>query len=244
MQNLLLNASKFSPPGTAIDISATVRDRMLIIQVIDHGRGIGAHALESVFNLFAQEDRPGSSAQGGLGIGLSLCRSLVEMHGGSIAAASEGAGLGATFTVQLPLAAASESSLQSDETPPSHGRTRRVLLVDDNRDAADSMAMLLEMSGHTVVTAYDGMEALHVAARVRPDIALIDLAMPGMDGFTVIHALRAMPALSDTRYVALTGFGQASDRAQTAAAGFHVHLVKPVEVDLLLKIVAGDADAP
>jgi CheY-like chemotaxis protein len=106
------------------------------------------------------------------------------------------------------------------------------------------MAMLLEMSGHTVVTAYDGMEALHVAARVRPDIALIDLAMPGMDGFTVIHALRAMPALSDTRYVALTGFGQASDRAQTAAAGFHVHLVKPVEVDLLLKIVAGDADAP
>ncbi|MBU70466.1 MAG: hybrid sensor histidine kinase/response regulator [Cupriavidus sp.] len=244
MQNLLLNASKFSPPGTAIDISATVRDRMLIIQVIDHGRGIGAHALESVFNLFAQEDRPGSSAQGGLGIGLSLCRSLVEMHGGSIAAASEGAGLGATFTVQLPLAAASEAGRQSDETPPSHGRTRRVLLVDDNRDAADSMAMLLEMSGHTVVTAYDGMEALHVAARVRPDIALIDLAMPGMDGFTVIHALRAMPALSDTRYVALTGFGQASDRAQTAAAGFHVHLVKPVEVDLLLKIVAGDADAP
>ncbi|MFJ5383476.1 PAS domain S-box protein, partial [Cupriavidus sp. CER94] len=240
MQNLLLNASKFSSPGAQIAISASVRHRTLVIQVIDHGRGIARESLESIFNLFAQEDRPGSSAQGGLGIGLSLCRSLVEMHGGSIAATSEGPGLGATFTVQLPLAPAAETPQSGDGPGHGGGHGRRVLLVDDNRDAADSMSILLEMSGHHVTIAYDGMEAIHAAARVRPDVALIDLAMPGMDGFAVIHALRGMPALSGTRYVALTGFGQASDRDQTAAAGFDVHLVKPVELDVLLKVIAGD----
>ncbi|SDO91115.1 PAS/PAC sensor hybrid histidine kinase [Ralstonia sp. 25mfcol4.1] len=240
MQNLLLNASKFSSPGAQIAISASVRHRTLVIQVIDHGRGIARESLESIFNLFAQEDRPGSTAQGGLGIGLSLCRSLVEMHGGSIAAASEGPGLGATFTVQLPLAPAAETPSSSGGPDHGGGHERRVLLVDDNRDAADSMSILLEMSGHHVTIAYDGMEAIHAAARVRPDVALIDLAMPGMDGFAVIHALRGMPALSGTRYVALTGFGQASDREQTAAAGFDVHLIKPVELDLLLKVIAGD----
>ncbi|WP_257993548.1 PAS domain-containing hybrid sensor histidine kinase/response regulator [Cupriavidus pauculus] len=240
MQNLLLNASKFSSPGAQIAISASVRHRTQVIQVIDHGRGIARESLESIFNLFAQEDRPGSTAQGGLGIGLSLCRSLVEMHGGSIAATSEGPGLGATFTVQLPLAATADTPSSSGGTRHGDGHERRVLLVDDNRDAADSMSILLEMSGHQVTIAYDGMEAIHAAARVRPDVALIDLAMPGMDGFAVIHALRGMPALSGTRYVALTGFGQASDREQTAAAGFNVHLVKPVELDVLLKVIAGD----
>jgi len=240
MQNLLLNASKFSSPGAQIAISASIRHRTLVIQVIDHGRGIASGALESIFNLFAQEDRPGSTAQGGLGIGLSLCRSLVEMHGGSIAATSEGPGLGATFTIQLPLAAAAATPGTDGGMSHGGGHERRVLLVDDNRDAADSMSILLEMSGHHVTIAYDGMEAIHAAARVRPDVALIDLAMPGMDGFAVIHALRGMPALSGTRYVALTGFGQASDREQTAAAGFDVHLVKPVELDMLLKVIAGD----
>jgi len=237
MQNLLLNASKFSPPGAQVAVSASIRHRTLVIQVIDHGRGISPQAHETIFNLFVQEDRPGSSAQGGLGIGLSLCRSLVEMHGGSISASSEGPGMGATFTVQLPLASAPETLDAEDgsETPPGH--RRRVLLVDDNRDAADSMSILLEMSGHDVTTAYDGMEAIHAAARVRPDIALIDLAMPGMDGFAVIHTLRGMPALTNTRYVALTGFGQASDREQTRAAGFDVHLVKPIELDALLKVI-------
>ncbi|WP_253699848.1 PAS domain-containing hybrid sensor histidine kinase/response regulator [Cupriavidus pauculus] len=240
MQNLLLNASKFSQPGSQIAVSASIRMRTLVIQVIDRGRGISPTALESIFNLFVQEDRPGSTAQGGLGIGLSLCRSLVEMHGGSIAATSEGPGLGAAFTVRLPLAATSETPATGDGDGVHTGRKRRVLLVDDNRDAADSMSILLEMSGHEVTIAYDGMEAIHAAARVRPDVALIDLAMPGMDGFAVIHALRGMPALANTRYVALTGFGQASDREQTKAAGFDVHLVKPVELDLLLKVMMGD----
>lgn len=240
MQNLLLNASKFSPPGAAIAVSASTSQRTLVIQVIDHGRGISPGALESIFNLFVQEDRPGSSAQGGLGIGLSLCRSLVEMHGGSISASSGGPGLGATITVQLPMAAVPDMPDAPGGSGVAHSHRRRVLLVDDNRDAADSMSILLEMSGHEVTIAYDGMEAIHAAARVRPDIALIDLAMPGMDGFAVIHALRGMPALANTRYVALTGFGQTSDREQTAAAGFDTHLVKPVELDVLLKVIAGE----
>ncbi|MEN7530119.1 PAS domain S-box protein [Cupriavidus sp. DL-D2] len=240
MQNLLLNASKFSAPGAAIAVAASVRQRTLVIQVIDHGRGISSSSLESIFNLFVQEDRPGSSAQGGLGIGLSLCRSLVEMHGGSITATSEGPGLGAAFTVQLPLAATHDTAHPPDGGATTPGHRLRILLVDDNRDAADSMSILLEMSGHEVTIAYDGMEAIHAAARVRPEVALIDLAMPGMDGFAVIHALRGMPALSNTRYVALTGFGQTSDREQTKAAGFHTHLVKPIELDVLLKVIGGE----
>lgn len=241
MQNLLLNASKFSPPGAPVVISTYVQGHTLVIHIIDRGRGIAPTALDEIFNLFVQEDRPGSSAQGGLGIGLSLSRSLVEMHGGSISAMSEGAGLGSTFTVRLPLASRPESAAAADPAPGSVPRTRplRVLLVDDNRDAADSMAMLLEMSGHEVAVAYDGMESIHAAARTRPDVALIDLAMPGMDGFAVIHTLRGMPALAQTCYIALTGFGQASDRQQTHDAGFHAHLVKPVDLDKLLATIAG-----
>ncbi|CAG2128293.1 PAS domain-containing hybrid sensor histidine kinase/response regulator [Cupriavidus plantarum] len=238
IQNLLLNASKFSPPGSPVAISIHAQGRTLVIQIIDQGRGISRDALDDIFNLFVQEDRPGSNAQGGLGIGLSLCRSFVEMHGGSITAMSEGAGLGSTFTVRLPMASSADAADRADDDRAAGTRPLRVVLVDDNRDAADSMAMLLEMSGHEVAVAYDGMEAVHAAARVRPDVALIDLAMPGMDGFAVIHALRGMPALSGTRYVALTGFGQASDRQQTQDAGFHAHLVKPVDLDKLLAALA------
>ncbi|QET01856.1 PAS domain S-box protein [Cupriavidus pauculus] len=238
IQNLLLNAAKFSPPGSPVAISIHAQGRTLVIQIIDQGRGISRDALDDIFNLFVQEDRPGSNAQGGLGIGLSLCRSLIEMHGGSITAMSEGAGLGSTFTIRLPMASSAAASDRADDDRTAGTRPLRVVLVDDNRDAADSMAMLLEMSGHEVAVAYDGMEAVHAAARVRPDVALIDLAMPGMDGFAVIHALRGMPALSGTRYVALTGFGQASDRQQTQDAGFHAHLVKPVDLDKLLATLA------
>jgi len=237
IQNLLLNASKFSPPGASISITSMVRHRTLVIQIIDHGRGIARESLDTIFNLFVQEDRPGSTAQGGLGIGLSLCRSLVEMHGGSVSATSEGPGLGATFTVQLPLAAAFNPAGENADAAAGTPRPLRVLLVDDNRDAADSMAILLEMSGHAVTIAYDGMEAVHAAARVRPDVALVDLAMPGMDGFAVVHALRQMPTLANTRYIAMTGFGQASDRQQTQEAGFHRHLVKPVELEALLQAI-------
>ncbi|WP_407935842.1 PAS domain S-box protein [Cupriavidus necator] len=239
MQNLVLNASKFSPPDTSIGIVTAVQNRTLQVQVTDEGRGIAPESLEDIFNLFVQEGRPGTDAHGGLGIGLSLCRSLVELHGGTIAAASAGPGLGSTFTLRLPMPAGHEAL-----TPqPAHPLTQeleaqRILLVDDNRDAADSLAMLLELCGHEVTIAYDGAEALHVAPRCRPHIALIDLAMPGMDGFEVVRAMRDVAGTEQTRFVALTGFGQPADRQHTENAGFHAHLVKPVELETLFGTIA------
>ncbi|NUT15194.1 MAG: PAS domain S-box protein [Cupriavidus sp.] len=244
LQNLVLNASKFSPPGTVVTIATAVQNRTLEIRVTDQGRGISPHALEDIFQLFVQESRPGTDVQGGLGIGLSLCRSLVELHGGTIAAASAGPGLGSTFTVRLPLPAARASDDAHRAALPATGhdhadlQVQRILLVDDNRDAADSLAMLLEMCGHEVTIAYDGSEALHVAPRCRPHIALIDLAMPGMDGFEVVRAMRGVAGTESTRYVALTGFGQPADRQHTEAAGFDAHLVKPVELETLFGTIA------
>ncbi|SOZ38616.1 PAS domain-containing hybrid sensor histidine kinase/response regulator [Cupriavidus neocaledonicus] len=244
LQNLVLNASKFSPPGSVVTIAAAVQNRTLELRVTDQGRGISPHALEDIFQLFVQESRPGTDVQGGLGIGLSLCRSLVELHGGTIAASSAGPGLGSTFTVRLPLPAARPSDDAHRAALPavSHDKAdlqvQRILLVDDNRDAADSLAMLLEMCGHEVTIAYDGSEALHVAPRCRPHIALIDLAMPGMDGFEVVRAMRGVAGTESTRYVALTGFGQPADRQHTEAAGFDAHLVKPVELETLFGTIA------
>ncbi|AMR81197.1 PAS domain-containing hybrid sensor histidine kinase/response regulator [Cupriavidus nantongensis] len=244
LQNLVLNASKFSPPGTVVTIATAVQNRTLEIRVTDQGRGISPHALDDIFQLFVQESRPGTDVQGGLGIGLSLCRSLVELHGGTIAASSAGPGLGSTFTVRLPLPAARRSDDAHHAALPAAGQDKadlqvqRILLVDDNRDAADSLAMLLEMCGHEVTIAYDGSEALHVAPRCRPHIALIDLAMPGMDGFEVVRAMRGVAGTEATRFVALTGFGQPTDRQQTEAAGFDAHLVKPVELETLFSTIA------
>ncbi|AGW94180.1 chemotaxis protein CheY [Ralstonia pickettii DTP0602] len=239
MQNLVLNASKFSPPGSSIAIVTTMQKRTLLVQVIDQGRGIAPEALEDIFNLFVQESRPGTDTQGGLGIGLSLCRSLVELHGGTIAASSAGPGLGSTFTLRLPLPAQHDSSAPQPSQPAAQAlQAQRILLVDDNRDAADSLAMLLEMCGHEVTIAYDGTEALHVARRCRPQIALIDLAMPGMDGFEVVRAMRGAAGTEHTRFVALTGFGQPADRKQTEKAGFDAHLVKPVELETLFGTIA------
>ncbi|MDQ0142324.1 PAS domain-containing hybrid sensor histidine kinase/response regulator [Cupriavidus necator] len=244
IQNLVLNASKFSPPGTVVTITTAVQNRTLEIRVTDQGRGISPHALEEIFQLFVQESRPGTDVHGGLGIGLSLCRSLVELHGGTIAASSAGPGLGSTFTVRLPLPAARQPDDRRGTSLPAAGadkadlQAQRILLVDDNRDAADSLAMLLEMCGHEVTIAYDGSEALHVAPRCRPHIALIDLAMPGMDGFEVVRAMRGVAGTESTRFVALTGFGQPADRQHTEAAGFDAHLVKPVELETLFGTIA------
>jgi PAS domain S-box-containing protein len=244
MQNLLLNASKFSPPGTVVVIATTRQKRTLEIQVIDQGRGIAPEAIGEIFHLFVQESRPGTDVHGGLGIGLSLCRSLVELHGGTIAAASAGPGLGSTFTLRLPLHAAHKdgdpvgAALPAPAAATAGLQAQRILLVDDNRDAADSLAMLLELCGHDVTIAYDGAEALHVAPRCRPHIALIDLAMPGMDGFEVVRAMHGVAGTERTRFVALTGFGQPVDRQHTEAAGFDAHLVKPVELETLFGTIA------
>ncbi|MGF6901247.1 hybrid sensor histidine kinase/response regulator [Paraburkholderia sp. GAS348] len=233
LQNLLHNASKFSPSSSRIEIVGRIEHHMAVLEVRDHGRGIPVRSLDAIFELFVQEKNGQSLGEGGLGIGLTLCKSLIEMHGGSIIASSEGEGCGSSFTFSLPLAAA-PSEAQAGQGGVAGGAVSplRILLVDDNRDSADSLAMLLELKGHEVRIAYDGAQALEVAPRLAPHLALIDLAMPKMDGYAALAALREMPALAGTLFAAMTGFGHASDRERTRAAGFDAHLVKPVELAL------------
>jgi PAS domain S-box-containing protein len=239
LQNLLHNASKFSPPGSRIDIAGRVEHRMAVLEVRDSGCGIPLGSLDRIFELFAQEKDSQNSGEGGLGIGLTLCKSLVEMHGGSIIASSGGPGCGSTFTLSLPLTAApSDAPADEANAAASAVTPLRILLVDDNRDSADSLAMLLELKGHEVRIAYEGEQALQTAPRFVPHLAVIDIAMPKMDGYATLAALREMPELARTMYAAMTGFGHASDRDRTREAGFHAHLVKPVELALFDTLLA------
>ncbi|MGF6569074.1 PAS domain S-box-containing protein [Paraburkholderia sp. GAS333] len=239
LQNLLHNASKFSPVGSVIDVLARIDYNMAVIEVRDAGCGIPARSLDRIFELFAQEKAAQSSGEGGLGIGLTLCKSLVEMHGGSIFASSDGPGCGSAFTLSLPLAAASSES-PADETGAESQQVTplRILLIDDNHDSADSLGMLLELKGHEVRVAYEGEQAIQIAPQFAPHLCVIDIAMPKMDGYATIAALLKMPELADTMYAAMTGFGHASDRERTRDAGFHAHLVKPVELSLFDELLA------
>ncbi|MGF6806534.1 PAS domain S-box-containing protein [Paraburkholderia sp. Clong3] len=239
LQNLLHNASKFSPNGSAIELQGRVDFRMAVLEVRDPGCGIPVRSLDKIFELFAQEKEGQSFGEGGLGIGLTLCKSLVEMHGGSIVASSEGLGLGSTFTLSLPLASAQSDTAESGTINAApHVQPLRILIVDDNRDSADSLAMLLELKGHEVRIAYEGEQALQISPRFSPHLALIDLAMPKMDGYATLAAMRALPEMSRTMYAAMTGFGHASDLDRTRHAGFHAHLVKPVEMVVLDALLA------
>ncbi|MEX3809502.1 PAS domain S-box protein [Paraburkholderia sp. BR13439] len=233
LQNLLHNASKFSPHGSVIEMRGRVDFRMAVLEVRDAGCGIPVRSLDKIFELFAQEKEGQSFGEGGLGIGLTLCKSLVEMHGGSIVASSEGPGLGSTFTLSLPLSAQSDTAESGAINAAPHVQPLRILLIDDNRDSADSLAMLLELKGHEVRIAYEGEQALQIAPRFSPHLALIDLAMPKMDGYATLAAMRALPEMARTMYAAMTGFGHASDLDRTRSAGFHAHLVKPVEMAVL-----------
>ncbi|CAB3762414.1 PAS domain S-box protein [Paraburkholderia humisilvae] len=240
LQNLLNNASKFSPNGTQISIHVATERRSVVVRVKDQGRGIPESALDSIFDLFMQEGHAQNPTDTGLGIGLTLCRSLVELHGGAILASSAGRGRGSTFTVRLPLAPG--AGHDHDDTPSSIATTPysaalRVLVVDDNRDSADSLAVLLEMKGHEARVAYDGQSAVAAAKSYVPHLVLTDLAMPNVDGFGLLRELRSNPKLSLTRVVAMSGFGQASDREQSLAAGFDAHLVKPLEIDVLNELL-------
>ncbi|WP_420995628.1 hybrid sensor histidine kinase/response regulator [Cupriavidus sp. 30B13] len=236
LQNLLHNASKFSPAGSRIAVRAAVSGRLLELHVSDPGCGIPATALDDIFRLFVQRTPAGHALNGGLGIGLSLCRSLVELHGGTISAASAGPDKGSTFTVRLPCTPPEQPVAQPGAAAPAGAL--RVLVVDDNRDSADSLGMLLEMLGHEVWVAYEGETAQALAARFLPHLALIDIAMPVMDGYELLKLLRAHAGLSGTMFVAMTGFGQPADQADTQGAGFHAHMVKPLELGQLQTLLA------
>lgn len=249
LHNLLHNASKFSPPGTAITIRASRQGRSALIEVADQGRGMPEQALDAVFQLFVQEDRETNPTDSGLGIGLTLCRSLVRMHGGAISASSPGPGLGSTFTVRLPLDEPAPPARAMATSSRRTSTARRILVLDDNRDSADSLAMLLEINGHQARPLYTAEAALRMAPSFQPHIVFIDLAMPTMDGFAALRALKAIPQLAHTVFIAMTGYGQEEDRQRTARAGFDMHLVKPLDVSQLGPIVDGvepavPSDAP
>jgi signal transduction histidine kinase len=254
--NLLTNAAKYTDTGGKVELtvesdagSGTGYDEV-IVRVRDNGRGISKEVLSRLFEPSTHEERLNSGEHGGLGIGLIVVRGLVQMHGGSVEARSEGPGLGSMFTVRLPLLSAEEftmtvaptrDSVPTPATTEGDGSSLRILVVDDNQDSACSMTLLLELQGHEVQVAHAGQTALKMAHDSRPDVILLDIGMPGMNGYEVARQLRAQAAFSDTLLVAVTGYGRASDVKQTESAGFDHHLVKPIDYEKLQSLLAARA---
>jgi PAS domain S-box-containing protein len=236
--NLLNNSSRYTRSGGTISLTAARMDDEVIVTVKDDGAGIPQDKLDSIFDMFTQVDRTSDHSQGGLGIGLTLVRRLTEMHGGSIEARSAGEGQGSEFIVRLPILSTAagveprRADAQTDSPP-----QRRVLVVDDNRDSADSLAMLLKITGHKTYTAYDGLEAVEAIEKYRPEVVLLDIGLPMLDGHEVCRRVRQQPWGKDIVMIALTGWGQDDDRRKSEEAGFNGHMVKPVDYDKLLDLL-------
>jgi PAS domain S-box-containing protein len=240
VSNLLNNAAKYTPRGGSIMLAAERDGDEAVIVVSDNGIGIPSESLESVFQMFTQVSHPSQRSHGGLGIGLSLVRSLVELHGGSITAASAGLDAGSVFTVRLPLGDGSEAATAPASLAHQHAHhgALRVLVVDDNRDAAETLSALLEIMGHTAPVAADGHQALRMIASFRPQVVFLDIGMPGMSGYEVAQAVRGDPQFDGVHLVALTGWGGEADRARTREAGFDAHLTKPATVAAIESVLA------
>jgi signal transduction histidine kinase/ActR/RegA family two-component response regulator len=240
VSNLLTNSAKYSSVGGMVELRAECSAVTVALRVSDNGVGIPPELLGSVFDLFVQGARTLDRSQGGLGLGLSLVKSLVELHGGSVGAKSEGAGRGSEFWVTLPRAprAELESTPQASVSHAFPARSQRILLVDDNRDAADSTAQALREAGHEVRVAYDGPSALDVGGEMTPSLALLDIGLPVMDGYELARRLREQRPGAALKLVALTGYGQKADRENSRQAGFDAHLVKPVAMEELLTLVS------
>ena len=238
--NLLNNAAKYSPANSAIVLEVVARGASVEISIADSGRGIAPEHLARVFDLFAQGG-PTLGPSGGLGVGLALARRIVELHGGALTVTSAGPERGATFTVTLPTHANADPVCEDGGAPPSPRRLqRRVLVVDDSVDAADTTALLLKACGCVVRVAYSGEQALHEARVFAPDVVLLDVGMPGMNGLDTCRHLRGLPQGEAFRIIALTGWGQDEDRRRTSSAGFDAHVVKPVAPDDLLDAIGPD----
>jgi len=237
--NLLNNAAKYQDAEGRIEIAVAHEGSHAVITISDGGIGIAPEVLPTVFDLFSQVGRASYRQEDGLGIGLSLVKKLTELHGGTIEARSEGAGKGSVFVVRLPQVVEPAGARDGAEEPiPYTGPPLRILVVDDNRDAAESLAKLLRMGGHTVIVAHDGGRGLELAVAERPSIVFLDIGLPGMDGYEVCRRARER-GLSDARIIALSGYGQARDRQRSEAAGFDSHSVKPVELGELMRLLAG-----
>jgi signal transduction histidine kinase/DNA-binding response OmpR family regulator len=239
--NVLMNAVKYTQPGGAIRVNSLVQGGEAVLSIVDNGAGISAELLPHVFDLFVQSERTLDRAQGGLGVGLSVVKRLIEMHAGRVSACSAGPGRGATIEIRLPLAAEAEEphhAAAAHEIVP-----RRVLVLDDNADAVDSLGMLLQLDGHEVLCTYNSREALEKVQGFRPDAVLLDIGLPEIDGYEVARRLRALPDLEGVRLIALTGYGQAEDRQRVKAAGFDDHLTKPVDFEALQQCLSARAGA-
>ena len=236
--NLLNNSSKYTKPHGSIWLTAKRVDSQVVVSVKDNGAGIPPDKLKSIFDMFMQVDETAERSQGGLGIGLTLVKRLAEMHGGSIEAKSAGAGQGSEFVVRLPIL--SEPSLAPPSGPDRPGGlvARRIVIVDDNRDSADSLAMLLEITGNQTFMAHDGVEAIEMIEKERPDVVLLDIGLPRLNGHEVCRHIRQQPWGKDIVVIALTGWGQEDDRRRSQEAGFNGHLVKPVDYDKLLELLS------
>ena len=239
VSNLLTNASRYSDAGARIALRTAVSDGMLEIEVVDNGVGLPAELLPRIFEPFVQGERKLHGSVGGLGIGLALVKNLVELHGGSVTARSEGVGKGSAFSVQLPLMAGPSPAAQRAPGPnaPVLRDSRRVLVVDDNVDAADTLAEMLRMYGHQVAVAYSPEAALQAFMEERIDLAILDIGLPGKNGYELADMMRASGCNAGVRFVALSGFGQALDKERSAAAGFEAHLVKPLTPEALGALV-------
>ena len=238
--NLLDNAAKYTDPGGKVWLSAEQEEQQAVIRVKDSGIGIPSDMLPRIFDMFTQAALPLERTQSGLGVGLALVERLVVLHGGTVSAYSAGAGRGSQFTIRLPLAQAQRAPAaeRRDATPSQDARRCRVLVVDDNVDSVDSLAMLLRMMGHEVETASDGASGLEKAAAFHPDVGILDIGLPKVNGYEVAKQIRQQPWSANVVLVALTGWGQDQHRRRSEESGFNYHLTKPVEFDVLQDILA------
>jgi CheY-like chemotaxis protein/nitrogen-specific signal transduction histidine kinase len=240
LANLLNNAAKYTDPGGHIRLDVATNETTTEVRIRDTGVGIPEHLLPRVFDLFMQGDRSLDRAQGGLGIGLTLVRSLVELHGGQVEVSSEGLGQGSAFVVRLPIFAPEPSEVEMGTQPAEcerKGQSRRILLIDDNVDLTTTMSALLRLGGHEVAVCCDGPSGIDAATELQPEVILVDIGLPGMNGYEVAGRLRKMPVFDRTVLVAVTGYGQADDRRRAREAGFDHHLVKPVFFEALQQLL-------
>jgi CheY-like chemotaxis protein len=239
LMNLLNNAAKYTEPGGQIWLNASRRTTEIEIAITDTGIGIAPEKLANLFDLFYQADRSLERAHGGLGIGLSLVRRFVEMHGGTVTAHSEGLGMGSQFVVRLPVLAEppASASLPTKDLDQGRASSRRILVVDDNHDSAKMLATLLRLTGNEVETAFDGLEALQTGERFGPEVVLLDIGMPRLNGYETCRRIRQQPWGKEALLIAQTGWGQNEDKRRTAEAGFDAHFVKPVSLAALNRLL-------
>jgi CheY-like chemotaxis protein len=240
LANVLNNAAKYTPKGGSIHVRTDVRDSQVLIEVSDNGIGMTPDLASRAFNLFAQAERTSDRSQGGLGLGLALVKSLVELHHGKVTCESAGIGKGSKFTIslaQLDLQEDRLSRLECDDNVTEQTRGLRIMVVDDNVDAATLLAMLLEASGHQVSVEHDARRALVRAKEDVPQVCILDIGLPEIDGNELAQRLRAQPETAHAMLIAVTGYGQEQDRKQALTAGFDHHLVKPVDIKTLMSIL-------